>query len=157
VALFSASDWASIERAVQQEIEETRKGAQKLWLDIDAIEHVQQASSHYIYRLLLSQPTRLETDQTITFTSRGKDKIRAVVIACSDNELVVDCEGPLPDDARLQQVELDASFIYRALLEFLKEKDADPVPPGRISCRASPQVPAHQGSPTAVVTTGDPR
>lgn len=128
MALFSSGDWASIERAVQQEIEETRKGAQTLWLDIDAIEHVQQASGRYIYRLLLSQPTRLETDQTITFTSRGKDKIRTVVIACSDNELVVDCEAPLPDDARLQQVELDASFIYRALLDFLREKDAEPVP-----------------------------
>lgn len=126
MGLFSQTEWESIRRAVEQEIIEARKGSQTLWLDIDAIEHVQQASGRFIYRLLLSQPTRLEPEQTITFTSRGKEKIRATVVASSDNELVVDCEGPLPDDARLQQVELDPSFIYEALLDFLAAKQEKP-------------------------------
>lgn len=123
MALFSAAEWESIRRAFDQEIAEVRKGAQSLWLDIDAIEHVTQTSGRYVYRLLLSQPTRLEAEQSITFTTRGKDKVRATVISASDNELVVDCEAPLPEDARLQQVEFDPSFIYRALLEFLEARD----------------------------------
>src|SRR4051812_29118937 len=100
MGLFNESEWASIQQAVEQEIAECRKGAQTLWLDIDAIEHVQQAAGHYVYRLLLSRPTRLQPEQTIVFTNRGKERIPATVIAASDNELVVECESPLPDDAR---------------------------------------------------------
>ena len=122
MSILGSLDLESIEAAVRQEVAEASKGASSLWLDIDAIEPIARSSGQFVYRLLLSRPVRLEPEQTLTFTSRSKDRVRGVVVSSSDSELVVECDSPLPDDTRLQHVEFDPSFIYDALLEFIKSR-----------------------------------
>lgn len=131
MGLFTGSELDSIHAAVQQEIAEAKKGAHELWLDIDAIQPVAQPGGRFVYRLLLSRPIRLEPEQTLTFTTRSKDRIRGTVISSTDSELVVECESPLPDDTRLQHVEFDPSFIYDALYDFITARSASDNPIAR--------------------------
>lgn len=135
MGLFANNELASIHAAVGEEITEAQKGADELWLDIDAIELITQAAGRFVYRLLLSRQVRLQPEQAITFTTRSKDKIKGTVVSSTDSELVVECESALPDDTRLQHIEFDPSFIYNALRDFIDERleSANPITRALIS------------------------
>lgn len=147
MGIFSTSEVESIRAAIEQEVAEARKGANELWLDIDAIEPLTQASGGFVYRLLLSRPIRLEPEQTLTFVTRAKDKVRGIVVSSTDSELVVECESALPDDTRLQYVEFDPSFICNALQTFIEERleSANPITRALISkqLEVHPPTPHH--------------
>jgi hypothetical protein len=117
---LSAQEFASIEAAVREELAAARESIKSTWLDIDAIEALPAAPGQFIYRLVLSTPVTLGPDQAITFQTRSpKDTIPAVIIRCDDEGLVVECEKPLPTEAKLLSLSFDPSFILRALEDFI--------------------------------------
>jgi|GEM_PF-927052 len=121
-SLLSAAEADSIEAAVLEEILAASKSVKSTWLDIDAIEHLEGAPGKFVYRLVLSTPVNLGADQAITFHVQSpKDTISAIVVHCHDDGLVVECEKPLPTDARLLNLSFDPAFILRALKEFVLE------------------------------------
>src|SRR5437763_16758082 len=113
---LSDSDLASISAAVKEEVAAAHETVRTAWLDIDGIEHLSDAPGHFVYRLILSSPAHFGPDQSVTFqTHRPRQTIRAVIVRSDDEGLVVECEEPLPTDARLLRMAFDPSFILRAL------------------------------------------
>jgi hypothetical protein len=95
--------------------------------DIDAIEHVEDTPGRFVYRLSLSTSAHFAPDQPVTFQSRRpNDTIPAIVVRCDDEGLVVECEKPLPTDAKLLGLSFDPVFILRALENFVVEMARDP-------------------------------
>jgi hypothetical protein len=120
--VLSDDELASIKAAVGEEIAEARQMTKGGWLDIDGIEHLADSSGNFVYRLILSSPVHFSPDQTVTFhTRRPKDTIQAVIVRSDDEGLVVECQKPLPTDARLLDFSFDASFILKALENFVVE------------------------------------
>jgi hypothetical protein len=84
------------------------------WLDIDGIEHLTDSPGNLVYRLILSSPVHFGPDQAVTFQTRRKETIPAVIVRSDDEGLVVECQKPLPTDAKLLNLSFDPSFILRA-------------------------------------------
>ena len=113
---------ASITAAVCEEIAAARGTAKSAWLEIDGIELLNDAPGNFVYRLILSSPARFGADQAVTFQSRNpKDTVQAVIVRSDDEGLVVECQKPLPTDAKLLSVSFDPAFILRALEDFVLE------------------------------------
>ena len=124
--LFSVEDFASIEAAVREEIAAANETTKTEWLDIDAIEHLPDSFGKFIYRLVLSTPAHFSPDQPVTFQTRHpKDSIPAIVVRSDDEGLVVECEKPLPTDAKLLSLSFDPVFILRALEDFIVQLVGD--------------------------------
>src|SRR5262249_49360333 len=71
---------------------------------------------------ILSSPVHFGPDQTVTFHTRSpKDTIQAVIVRSDDEGLVVECQKPLPTDAKLLSLSFDPTFILRALEDFVLE------------------------------------
>jgi hypothetical protein len=120
--VLSASELASITAAVKEEIAAAKEMVRTAWLDIDGIEHLTDAPGAFVYRLILSSPVHFGADQTVTFQSRNpKDTIQAVIVRSDDEGLVVECQKPLPTDAKLLSLSFDPTFILRALESFVSE------------------------------------
>ena len=114
-SILSASELASIAAAVKEEIAAGKETVRTAWLDIDGIEHLADAPGSFVYRLILSSPAHFGPDQTVTFHTRNpKDAIQAVVVRSDDEGLVVECQKPLPTDAKLLSLSFDPTFILRA-------------------------------------------
>ncbi len=117
---FSTLDFDSITAAVKEEIAAAKETVRTAWLDIDGIEHLADAPGNFVYRLILSSPVHFGPDQTVTFHTRSpKDTIQAVIVRSDDEGLVVECQKPLPTDAKLLSVSFDPTFILRALENFV--------------------------------------
>ena len=117
---LSATDLDSIRAAVKEEIAAAQETVKTAWLDIDGIEHLADAPGSFVYRLILSSPVHFGPDQTVTFHARNpKDTIQAVIVRSDDEGLVVDCQKPLPTDAKLLSLSFDPTFILRALEKFV--------------------------------------
>ena len=122
VSNLSDSDLASISAAVKEEIAAAQETVRTAWLEIDGIEHLADALGTFVYRLVLSSPAHFSPDQTVTFRTRNsKDAIQAVIIRSDDDGLVVECQTPLPTDAKLLSLSFDPTFILRALESFILE------------------------------------
>jgi len=118
--LLSTDDWASIEAAVREEITAQSESLKSAWLDIDAIEQLPDAPGKFLYRLVLSTPVNFGAEQAVTFHCRNPpDNIHAVIVRCDDEGLIVECEKPLPHDAKLLSLSFDPTFILRALEDFI--------------------------------------
>lgn len=112
----------SITAAVREEIAAARETVKTAWLDIDGIEHLTDVPGSFVYRLILSSPAHFSPDQTVTFHTRNpKDTIHAVIVRSDDEGLVVECQKPLPTDAKLLSLTFDPTFILRALEQFVLE------------------------------------
>jgi hypothetical protein len=119
---LSASDVASIQAAIREEIAASVETVRTGWLDIDGIEHLSDAPGNFVYRLILSSPVHFGSDQSVTFQTRNpKDTIQAVIVRSDDDGLVVECQKPLPTDAKLLSFSFDPTFILRALEKFVLE------------------------------------
>jgi hypothetical protein len=120
--VLSPDDLASVEAAVREEIAAAKEEVRSSWLDIDGIEHLADAPGGFTYRLILSSPVHLTPDQAVTFQTRNpRETIPAVVVKSDDEGLVVECQKPLPSDAKLLQMTFDPTFILRALEGFVSE------------------------------------
>jgi len=120
---LSASDLESISAAVKEEIAAAQERVKTAWLDIDGIEHVADAAGSFVYRLILSSPVHFGPDQAVTFQTRNpKDTIQAVIVRSDDEGLVVECQKPLPTDAKLLSLSFEPTFILRALEAFILEQ-----------------------------------
>ena len=119
---FSPLDLDSITAAVREEIAAAHETVRTAWLDIDGIEHLTDTPGSFVYRLILSSPVHFGSDQTVTFHTRNpKDTIQAVIVRSDDEGLVVECQKPLPTDAKLLSLSFDPTFILRALEKFILE------------------------------------
>lgn len=119
-AVLSDLDLDSIKAAIREEIAAAKESIRTAWLDIDGIEHLTDAPGSFVYRLILSSPVHFGADQTVTFHTRNpKDTIQAVIVRSDDEGLVVECQKPLPTDAKLLSLSFDPTFILRALEEFI--------------------------------------
>lgn len=119
---LSSLDLASITAAVREEIAAGQETVKTAWLDIDGIEHLTDVPGNFVYRLILSSPAQFSPDQTVTFHTRNpKDTIQAVIVRSDDEGLVVECQKPLPTDAKLLSLSFDPTFILRALEKFVLE------------------------------------
>ena len=119
---FSPLDLDSITAAVREEIAAAQGTVRTAWLDIDGIEHLADVPGNFVYRLILSSPAHFSPDQTVTFQTRHpKDTIQAVIVRSDDEGLVVECQKPLPTDAKLLSLSFDPTFILRALEKFVLE------------------------------------
>jgi hypothetical protein len=120
---WAANGLGSIEAALREEIAACQEQCQPAtWLDIDGIEPLPGRAGRHAYRLALSAPANLSSDQPITFRVRRPPvTVNAVVVAADECGLVVECEDELPPEARLLQLTLDPTFILRALERFLCE------------------------------------
>jgi hypothetical protein len=115
-------DMDSISAAVREEIAAGREAVKTAWLDIDGIEHLTDVPGNFVYRLILSSPALFGPDQTVTFHTRNpQDTIQAVIVRSDDEGLVVECQKPLPTDAKLLSLTFDPTFILRALEKFVLE------------------------------------
>src|SRR5208283_1082893 len=77
---------------------------------------------NFVYRLILSSAAHFSPEQTVTFHTRHpKDTIQAVIVRSDDEGLVVECQKPLPTDAKLLSLSFDPTFILRALEKFVLE------------------------------------
>jgi hypothetical protein len=122
MSFLSPSDLDSITAAVREEIAAAQETGKTARLDIDVIEHLTDAPGNFIYRLILSSPAHFGPDQTITFETRNpKDTIQAVIVRSDDEGLVVECQKPLPTDAKFLNLSFDPTFILRALEKFVLE------------------------------------
>jgi hypothetical protein len=120
--LLGSSELASLSAAIREEIAAGQEKVRSTWLNIDGVEHLADIPGTFVYRLLLSSPVHFAPDQTVTFQTRNpKDTIPAVIVRSEDAGLVVECQKPLPTDARLLSLQFDPSFILRALEKFLLE------------------------------------
>lgn len=119
---ISPSDLDSITAAVREEIAAAQGKVRTQWLDIDGIEHLADVPGNFVYRLVLSSPAHFSPDQAVTFQTRHpKDTIQAVILRSDDEGLVVECQKPLPTDAKLLSLSFDPTFILRALEKFVLE------------------------------------
>ena len=154
---FSSLDLDSITGAVREEIAAGKETVRTAWLDIDGIEHLADVPGNFVYRLILSSPAHFSPDQTVTFQTRHpKDTIQAVIVRSDDEGLVVECQKPLPTDAKLLSLSFDPTFILRALEKFVLElaPSAGPIArlvisktipaPGPVQQRAYPGLNADQ-------------
>ena len=117
---FSELELASMQAAIREEIAAGKETVRSTWLDIDAIQHLSDMPGKFVYQLVLSTPLQFSAEQTVTFLTRSpKETIQASIIRSDDEGLVVECEKPLPSDARLLQMTFDPSFILNALDDFL--------------------------------------
>ena len=133
VPILSASELASITAAVKEEIAAAKESVRTAWLDIDGIEHLKDAPGGFVYRLILSSPAHFSPDQTVTFQTRHpKDAIQAVIVRSDDEGLVVECQKPLPTDAKLLSLSFDPTFILRALEKFVLELAPSAYPIARL-------------------------
>ena len=150
-------DLDSITPAVREEIAAGQETVKTAWLDIDGIEHLADVPGNFVYRLLLSSPAHFGPDQTVTFHTRNpKDTIQAVIVRSDDEGLVVECQKPLPTDAKLLSLSFDPTFILRALEKFVLDMapSAGPIArllidkviptPGPVQQRAYPGLNADQ-------------
>jgi hypothetical protein len=120
--ILSVSELASIAAAVKEEIAAASERVRTAWLDIDGIEHLADAPGGFVYRLALSSPVHLGADQAVTFQTRSpRDNIQAIIVRSDDEGLVVECQRPLPTDAKLLSLSFDPTFILRALENFILE------------------------------------
>jgi AAA domain/Topoisomerase DNA binding C4 zinc finger len=119
--ILSPEDLASITAATCEEIAAVGDSPRKASLDIDGITLLPGASGNFVYRLILSSPIHVGADQTVTFTTRNPkdDPIPAVIVLSDDEGLVIECQKPLPPDAKLRHISFDPSFILRALEKFV--------------------------------------
>ncbi len=86
-----------------------------------------------------SNSVNFHSDQTILFRTRNtKESIKGSVISCDDDGIVIDCERPLPADAKLISVSFDPAFIYRALEEYLSHTASSPSAKRVLPQRACP-------------------
>lgn len=121
-SVLGPDDLASVSAAVREEIAAAQETVKTAWLDIDGIEHLADAPGNFVYRLILSSPVHFGPDQTVTFHTRSpKDTIQAVIVRSDDEGLVVECQKPLPTDAKLLSLSFDPPFILRALENFVLE------------------------------------
>src|SRR6266496_493636 len=105
---LSDLDLDSIKAAIREEIAAAQETVKTASLDIDGIEHLPDAPGNFVYRLILSSPVHFGSDQTVTFHIRNpKDSIHAVIVRSDDDGLVVECQKPLPTDAKLLRLEFD--------------------------------------------------
>lgn len=112
---------ARIRRAIAEEIRAVGDEERTCRLEIDGIEQLAEGTpGRFVYRLVLSANHRFSPDQTLTFQTTG-EPIAAVVVREDDSGLVVECQSPLPPDARLLTVSFDPRFILRALEECVLE------------------------------------
>jgi hypothetical protein len=120
--VLSDDDLASITAAVREEIAAAQQTTKTAWLDIDGIEHLPHSPGGFVYRLVLSSPVHFAADQAVTFQTRNpKDTIPAVIVRSDDEGLVVECQKPLPTEAKLLNMGFDPAFILRALEKFVLE------------------------------------
>ncbi len=120
--VFTADDLASVSAAVREEIAAAQQQIKSSWLDIDGIEHLSDQPGAFGYRLVLSTPCHFSPDMPLTFQTRNpRDTIQAVVIRSDDEGLIIECQKPLPTDAKLLNFSLDPTFILRALEQFVLE------------------------------------
>lgn len=120
--ILTDSQLASISAAVSEEITAAKETVKRAWLEIDGIEHLTDAPGSFVYRLLLSLPASFSPDQTVTFETRSpKETIQAVIVSLDDDGVIVDCQKPLPTDAKLLSLSFDPTFILRALERFVLE------------------------------------
>ena len=90
-------------------------------------------SGSFVYRLILSSPTHFSPDQSVTFQTRNPtDTVQAIIVRSDDEGLVVDCQKPLPTDAKLLSLSFDPSFILRALEKFVLEMAPNAGPIARL-------------------------
>ncbi len=102
--LFSEEQSESLDKAFRQEMLAQQKRVGVEFLDIDAIELLDQQAGGYVYRLVLSDEIRVHPDQVLTFhIRRPKDMVSAVVMQSDDAGIVVLTDKPLPEDATLIQ------------------------------------------------------
>lgn len=121
-SILSASEVASISAAIKEEIAAAKETVRTAWLDIDGIEHLIDAPGSFVYRLILSSPAHFSPDQSVTFQTRHpKDTIQGVIIRSDDEGLIVECQKPLPIDAKLLNLSFDPTFILRSLEKFVLE------------------------------------
>jgi hypothetical protein len=120
--ILAPSELDSIPAAVKEEIAAAKEKVRTAWLDIDGIEHMNDAPGGFVYRLILSSPVHFAADQTVAFHTRNpKDTIQASIIRSDDEGLIVECQKPLPTDAKLLSLDFDPTFILRALENFVLE------------------------------------
>lgn len=82
-----------------EEIAAAKSNMKTAWLDIDGIEHLTDTPGSFVYRLILSPPVHFGPDQTITFHIRNpKGTFQAVIVRSDDEELIVECQKPLPTE-----------------------------------------------------------
>ncbi|HXG11463.1 MAG TPA: AAA domain-containing protein [Gemmataceae bacterium] len=121
-SVLSDLDLDSINAAIREEIAAVKESITTAWLDIDGIEHLTDVPGSFVYRLILSSPVHFSPDQTVTFHTRSPmDTIQAVIVRSDDEGLVVECQKPLPTDAKLLRLNFDPTFILRALENFVLE------------------------------------
>ncbi len=143
-APFSRTDLESMQAAIREEMAAARDSAKTAWLDIDAIEHLQDVAGHYVYRLALSTPAHFSSDQAVTFeTMKPKDTIPAVILQSDDEGIVVECEKPLPTDAKLLSMAFDPSFILKALEDFIVQLVGSAGPIARLVADRTIPTPNH--------------
>lgn len=146
---FSSTDLASMQAAIREEMAAAKESAKTAWLDIDAIEHLQDVAGHYVYRLALSTPSHFSSDQAVTFeTRKPKDTIPAVIVHSDDEGIVVECEKPLPTDAKLLSMAFDPSFILKALEDFLVQLVGSAGPMARLVANRTIPAPNRSASRT---------
>lgn len=117
---ISDLDFESIKAAISEEIAATKETVKSKWLDIDGIEHLADSTGNFVYRLILSSPVNFGSDQTVAFHTRNAtESIQAVIVRSDDDGLVVECQKPLPTDAKLLSLSFDPTFILRELENFV--------------------------------------
>ena len=60
-----------MQAAIREEIAAGKESIKSTWLDIDAIEHLSDIPSKFVYRLVLSTPMQVGAEQTVTFETRS--------------------------------------------------------------------------------------
>jgi len=119
---LSVSDIQSIKAAISEEIAATDDKVEREGIDIDAIDRLSSNPGSFVYRLVLSSSAQFSPDQTIKFeTRRQNETINGVVVRFDDEGLLVECEKPLPTDAKLLSLSFDPTFILRGLEKFILE------------------------------------
>ena len=111
---------SSIRRALDLEIAEVKRNARTEQIEPAGIEALGRYDLGFAYRITLAYPPNFNPDQPLTFSvAKNGEKIKATLISQDDEGIVVHCEAPLPDDARLVKFGFDPTFILRALATFL--------------------------------------
>lgn len=117
----------SIHRALTLEIAEVKRNRKTELIEPAGIEPLGRHDLGFAYRIILASPPSFNPDQPLTFTvARTRDTIKATIVSQDDEGIVVHCEAPLPEDARLVKLGFDPTFILRALDDFLKHRLPDP-------------------------------
>jgi DNA polymerase III delta prime subunit len=121
-------DWiptlAAIEQAIKHEMAASKKKSRDQWLQIDALEKLNNGSVNSIlYKIVFSGQVHFQADHILTFMLRSsKERIQAIVIRVDDDGIVVECDEPIPDDARVMKVSFDPTFILSALEKFITKR-----------------------------------